>query len=307
MCFRLKQVQNKASFLYNFNEKSSSVFLRCFHHHPLIPNRVPRPDIDGLCPPVLPDFFSGFGHEKAFITSDIYDHLFSSHDMEISNIPEKMFKSGNRNRKTLQTLINKAFSDKISYSVSSIKKEMAFRQTMRQLHLQNRIYYYFIEANEKNADSKIIYQVCGLDDYDYPADSYDCVISNLVLHYIADIDTIFKKIFRTLKMDGIFLLNIEHPVFTAGVKQDWIYNSSGEPQFWPVDNYFYPGERITNFLGHNVTKQHHTLTQILTGLINAGLKLQVVEEAMPDADMMNLPGMSDEMRRPMMLLIKSLK
>ncbi len=32
-----------------------------------------------------------------------------------------------------------------------------------------------------------------------------------------------------------------------------------------------------------------------------------VEEAMPSADMMDIPGMSDEMRRPMMLLIKSVK
>jgi len=163
------------------------------------------------------------------------------------------------------------------------------------------------EAKEKNNDPKIIYRVCSLDDYDYPADSFDCVISNLVLHYIADIDTIFRKVYLTLKTDGIFLLNIEHPVFTAGVKQDWIYNSSGKPLYWPVDDYFYPGERVTHFLGQNVMKQHHTLTQILMGLINAGFRLEVVEEAMPSADMMDIPGMSDEMRRPMMLLIRALK
>lgn len=163
------------------------------------------------------------------------------------------------------------------------------------------------EAIEKNADPKIIYRVCGLDDYDYPADAYDCVISNLVLHYIADIDAIFKKIYVTLKTDGVFLLNIEHPVFTAGVKQDWIYSSSGKPQYWPVDDYFYPGKRVAYFLGQNVTKQHHTLTQILMGLINAGFRLEVVEEAMPSADMLDIPGMSDEMRRPMMLLTKAVK
>ncbi len=163
------------------------------------------------------------------------------------------------------------------------------------------------EAKEKNADPKIIYRVCGLDDYDYPADSSDCVVSNLVLHYIADIDEIFKKIYRTLKTEGVFLLNIEHPVFTAGVNQDWIYDSNGKPQYWPVDNYFYSGERVTHFLGQNVTKQHHTLTQILMGLINAGFRLEAVEEAMPSNDMMEIPGMSDEMRRPMMLLIKALK
>lgn len=163
------------------------------------------------------------------------------------------------------------------------------------------------EAQEKNADYKITYRVCGLDDYDYPADSYDCVISNLVLHYIEDIDTVFRKIYSTLKSDGVFLLNIEHPVFTAGVNQDWVYDLSGKPQYWPVDDYFYPGERVTHFLGQNVTKQHHTLTQILMGLINTGFRLEAVEEAMPSTEMMNLPGMSDELRRPMMLLVKSVK
>ncbi len=163
------------------------------------------------------------------------------------------------------------------------------------------------EAKEKNNDPKIVYQVCGLDDYDYPEDSFDCVISNLVLHYIADIDAIFKKIYLTLKTGGVFLLNIEHPVFTAGLNQDWIYDLNRKPQYWPVNNYFYPGERVTQFLGQTVVKQHHTLTQILMGLLNAGLRLEVVEEATPDSDMMGLPGMPDEMRRPMMLLIKSTK
>lgn len=163
------------------------------------------------------------------------------------------------------------------------------------------------EAKEKNADPRITYRVCGLEDYDYPANTYDCAISNLVLHYIADIDAIFRKIYLTLKADGVFLLNMEHPVFTAGVNQDWVFDPDGKPRFWPVDNYFYPGERVTHFLGQRVVKQHHTLTQILMGLIHAGFRLEAVEEAMPGADMMGIPGMADEMRRPMMLLVKSLK
>ena len=163
------------------------------------------------------------------------------------------------------------------------------------------------EATIKNADPRISYQVCGLDDYGYPADSHDCVISNLVLHYIENIDAVFRKVFLTLKSDGVFLLNMEHPVFTSGVNQDWIYDSDGKPQHWPVDDYFCPGERETHFLGRDVRKQHHTLTQILMGLIHAGLRLEVVEEAIPSVDMMAIPGMSNEMRRPMMLLIKSRK
>lgn len=109
------------------------------------------------------------------------------------------------------------------------------------------------------------------------------------------------------RANGVFLLNIEHPVFTAGVNQDWIYNANGKPQYWPIDDYFYPGERVIHFLGQDVTKQHHTLTQILMGLINAGFRLEAVEEATPSVDMMEIPGMSDEMRRPMMLIVSANK
>lgn len=63
---------------------------------------------------------------------------------------------------------------------------------------------------------------------------------------------------RTLKMDRIFLFNIEHPVFTAGIGQDWAYTREGHAKYWPVDDYFIPGERHTRFLGCDVVKQHHT-------------------------------------------------
>ena len=50
---------------------------------------------------------------------------------------------------------------------------------------------------------KITYRVCGLEEYDYPADSYDCVISNLYF-IILQILTKFWKVYLTLKADGIF-------------------------------------------------------------------------------------------------------
>ncbi len=164
-----------------------------------------------------------------------------------------------------------------------------------------------ITAKEKNSDERIRYQVCGLDDYDYPEDTFDFVVSNLVLHYIEGLNEIYKNIYRTLKKNGIFLFNIEHPVFTGSVNQDWIYNAEGKALYWPIDNYFYPGLRQTHFLGKDVTKQHHTLTQIINGLLQCGFSIEVIEEAMPDQNMMDLPGMKDEMRRPMMLLVKVTK
>ena len=162
------------------------------------------------------------------------------------------------------------------------------------------------KAREKNRAKQIEYRLCGIEEYEYPKDTWDCVISNLALHYIEDIESVFQKVHRTLKKDGVFLFNIEHPVFTSGVGQDWIYTKEGRPLYWPVDNYFIPGERKTHFLGCNVTKQHHTLTQIIKGLLDNGFEIKTVEEAEPSEEMMNMPGMKDELRRPMMLLIKAI-
>ncbi len=162
-------------------------------------------------------------------------------------------------------------------------------------------------AREINGDERITYRICGLEEYEYPEEEYDCAVSNLALHYIEDLDSVYQKICRTLKPGGIFLLNIEHPVFTAGVNEDWIYDKDGNPEYWPVDDYYYPGERSTLFLGERIRKYHHTLTQILMGLLNAGFALEAVEEAMPDESMLDIPGMKDEMRRPMMLLVRARK
>lgn len=160
------------------------------------------------------------------------------------------------------------------------------------------------EAKRRNAEKRIEYRVCGIEEYEYPENKWDCVVSNLALHYIADLDKIFQKVYQTLKPGGNFLFNIEHPVFTAGVGQDWVYTAEGKPQYWPIDNYFIPGERSTHFLGCEVVKQHHTLTQIMMGLLDNGFELEAVKEAEPPEEMMHIPGMKDELRRPMMLLVK---
>ncbi len=49
------------------------------------------------------------------------------------------------------------------------------------------------EAQRRNADVRIEYRVCGIEKYEYRAEKWDCVISNLAPRYIADLDAVYKK------------------------------------------------------------------------------------------------------------------
>ena len=162
-------------------------------------------------------------------------------------------------------------------------------------------------AKEKNPHPAITYRVAAIEGYPFPEEAYDLVVSNLALHYVEDLDEVYRGVHRALREGGVFLFNIEHPTYTAGVREEWITDAAGRVLCWPVDDYYYPGERVTDFLGFPVKKYHHTLTQILMGLIEAGFVLEAVVEGAPDPAQLDLPGMRDEMRRPMMLLVRARK
>ena len=133
------------------------------------------------------------------------------------------------------------------------------------------------------------------------------VLSSLALHYVRDFGPLVENIFRWLTPGGAFVFSAEHPVFTAYGSQDWYYGPGGEILHFPVDNYYYEGERDAVFLGEHVVKYHRTLTTYLNTLLNCGFCLKSVVEPQPPEDMLDLPGMRDEMRRPMMLLVSAEK
>lgn len=91
------------------------------------------------------------------------------------------------------------------------------------------------------------------------------------------------------------------------MEADWYYDEEGNILHFPVDNYYYEGQRDAVFLGEHVTKYHRTLTTYLQTLFANGFTLLDLVEPMPPQEMIDLPGMKDEMRRPMMLLIAAQK
>ena len=133
------------------------------------------------------------------------------------------------------------------------------------------------------------------------------MLSSLAFHYVEDLESLVRNIARWLVPGGELVFSVEHPVFTAYGTQDWYYGADGSILHFPVDNYYYEGKREAVFLGEQVTKYHRTLTTYLETLLNSGFLLQHVVEPQPPENMMDLPGMRDEMRRPMMLLVSAKK
>ncbi|BDF03290.1 class I SAM-dependent methyltransferase [[Clostridium] hylemonae] len=162
-------------------------------------------------------------------------------------------------------------------------------------------------AREKNSHERIEYRRCAMEDLELPDHSFDVVLSSLAFHYVKEFQPVVKKISRVLSPGGFFVFSAEHPVFTAHGTQDWYYDEQGEILHFPVDNYYFEGKRDAVFLGEPVTKYHRTLTTYLNTLLENGFELLNIIEPQPPEDMLHIPGMADEMRRPMMLIVKAVK
>lgn len=162
-------------------------------------------------------------------------------------------------------------------------------------------------ARREHGGERIEYRRAAMEDLDLPEGSFDAVLSSLAFHYVRDFGPLAENIERWLAEGGAFVFSVEHPVFTAYGSQDWYYGEDGRILHFPVDNYYLEGPREAVFLGEHVIKYHRTLTTYLDTLLQKGFSIRRVVEPQPPEAMMDLPGMRDEMRRPMMLLVSAEK
>lgn len=163
------------------------------------------------------------------------------------------------------------------------------------------------EAKRRNSSPLIEYQCMAVEDFDYSAASFDVVISSLTFHYLESFGKVCRQVNQCLTKGGSFVFSVEHPVFTAYGSQDWQYDERGNRLHWPVDRYFSEGMRKAVFLETEVVKYHKTLTTYVNTLIQNGFEITGLIEPEPDVTMLGIPGMRDELRRPMMLLVSAIK
>ena len=139
-------------------------------------------------------------------------------------------------------------------------------------------------AMEINSNSAIEYRRVAMEDLELPDSSFDIVISSLAFHYISDFPSMARKVHSWLRPGGAFVFSAEHPVFTAEGSQDWCYGEDGD-----------------------IKQYHRTLTTYVRSLLSAGFRILDIAEPQPPESMMELDGMKDEMRRPMMIIFSAIK
>lgn len=138
---------------------------------------------------------------------------------------------------------------------------------------------HMVEIAQKNLAGTLGQVVhATLEAWDYPAATFDLVVSRLVLHYIQDVDAVFTKVYHTVVSNGRFVFSVEHPVITS-CDRGW--QGNGPRQDWLVDDYFQTGRRLTSWMGGQVIKYHRTVENYFVGLQRAGFVVESVREAEP--------------------------
>ncbi|MCY1697907.1 class I SAM-dependent methyltransferase [Lelliottia sp. SL45] len=162
-------------------------------------------------------------------------------------------------------------------------------------------------AAELTADPAITYQRRNLEDVKLEDNSLDLVYSSLALHYLPELDTLFRHVQRALKPGGSLVFSMEHPIYTCASRQGWLTDDNGQ-RFWGVNQYQQEGQRVSNWLADGVIKYHRTLGTTLNALIHAGLSLREVNEWGPtQAQIDAWPALAEEAERPMLVLIAAVK
>jgi SAM-dependent methyltransferase len=145
----------------------------------------------------------------------------------------------------------------------------------------------------------------NIEDWEYPADTFDLVVSRLVLHYIDDVSKTVKQVHKTLKQSGKLVFSVEHPVITSSYKS---YSNTKARHDWIVDDYFNTGIRHQNWLGGEVKKYHRTVEDYFITLQQAGFIVEQLRESRPIREhFVNEDNYNRRMRIPLFLFLAARK
>lgn len=120
--------------------------------------------------------------------------------------------------------------------------------------------------------------LASMENWDFPRESYDLVISRLALHYLEDLQKVVQQIHHSLKPGGHFIFSVQHPILTSSIN-----NPEGEQKrsSWLVDDYFKIGNRTEKWMGKDVIKYHRTIEEYFRIINDCGFRVSTLKECTP--------------------------
>ncbi|MEH7121882.1 class I SAM-dependent methyltransferase [Bacillus sp. JJ1773] len=135
--------------------------------------------------------------------------------------------------------------------------------------------------------------------------SFDLVVSNMVIQDLANYEKAFQEMYRLLVDGGYFIFSILHPCFVTP-ESGWEKTKDGEKLHWNVDKYFYEGvyeQRLGD--EEKMLLFHRTLTSYVNNVIKAGFHLEGLIEPKPSEEMLRkYPSFEEDFRSADFIVFK---
>jgi SAM-dependent methyltransferase len=168
--------------------------------------------------------------------------------------------------------------------------------------------------NAHKASIECKFFVCDMQDLSmFAKNTFDTVVSSVVVGYLDCLEKAFSEIFRVLKHNGIFAFSENHPL----LKGSWEKDDEGKRLHWNIDNYFDRSVRTIEWRTQDgkvikTSSRHRTVQDYFDALTASGFVVEKLVEPEPaeKAHSDNLGSMehySRAKRIPIFILFKARK
>jgi SAM-dependent methyltransferase len=137
--------------------------------------------------------------------------------------------------------------------------------------------------NANKASAHCQFFVCDMQDLSmFASNTFDTVISSIVVGYLDDLGKAFSEVFRVLKHNGVFAFSENHPI----LRGSWEKDDEGRRLHWNIDNYFERSITTTEWLMPSgrifkTSSRHRTVQDYFDALISSGFVVEKLLEPEP--------------------------
>ncbi|MGD2250880.1 MAG: class I SAM-dependent methyltransferase [Candidatus Methanofastidiosia archaeon] len=164
-----------------------------------------------------------------------------------------------------------------------------------------------IAKKRTSAEYAIQYYYGNLEDLSFlKSESFDIIVSNMVLQDLSDYKKALQEMYRLLIREGVLIFSISHPCFITP-ESGWV-KKNGKKLFWKVNHYF--EERVFEQpwpmdAQDGVLLFHRTLTSYFKAIKKAGFVVEEIVEPKPSQKMIQkYPEFEHDLRMCQFLVFK---